>query len=70
MYMAPIVRAKPPVSIMRRRLSGGVTMPLVVLFILPWLTLYALYAGTMLAVRGIAGAPRAVLQMVSAILGD
>jgi hypothetical protein len=74
MYMAPIVRNKAPVSIMRRRLSGGVVLPLAVLFMLPWLALYALYAGTMLAVRGIVGAPRALLQMVdyagTAVLGD
>lgn len=74
MYMAPIVRSKAPVSIMRRRLSGGVVLPLAVLFMLPWLALYALYAGTMLAVRGIVGAPRALLQMVdyagTTVLGD
>lgn len=74
MYMAPIVRAKAPVSIVRRRLSGGVVMPLAMLFMLPWLALYALYAGTILAVHGVAGAPRALLQMIdyagTAVLGD
>jgi hypothetical protein len=59
---------------MRRRLSGGVVMPLAVLFMLPWLALYALYAGMMLAVRGITVVPRALLRMVdyagTAVLGD
>ncbi|MEG3147581.1 hypothetical protein U1839_23265 [Sphingomonas sp. RT2P30] len=74
MYMAPIVRSKAPVSIMRRRLSGGVVMPLAVLFMLPWLALYALYAGTVMAIRGVSRAPRALLQMIdyagTAVLGD
>jgi hypothetical protein len=74
MYMAPVVRTKPAVSVMRRRLSGGVVMPLAVLFMLPFLTLYALYAVTMLTVQGAAKAPRALLQMIdyagTAVLGD
>jgi hypothetical protein len=73
MYMAPIVRTKPAVSVMRRRLSGGVVMPLAVLFMLPFLTLYAIYAATMLGVQGVARAPRALLQMIdyagTAVLG-
>jgi hypothetical protein len=74
MYMAPIVRSKAPVSVMRRRLSGGVMTPLAVLFMLPWLALYALYAGTVMTVRGVSKAPRALLQMIdyagTAVLGD
>lgn len=74
MYMAPIVRTKPAVSVMRRRLSGGVVMPLAVLFMLPFLTLYAIYAATMLGVQGMVKAPRALLQMIdyagTAVLGD
>ncbi len=60
MYMAPIVRTKPPVSAMRRRLSGGVAAPLAMLFMLPWLVLCALYAGVMLVTRGGAKRPRAL----------
>jgi hypothetical protein len=74
MYMAPIIRTKPAVSVMRRRLSGGVVMPLAVLFMLPFLTLYAIYAVTVLTVQGVARAPRALLQMIdyagTAVLGD
>ncbi len=74
MYMAPIVRSKAPVSITRRRLSGGVVMPLAVLFMLPWLALYTLYASTVMTVRGVSKAPRALLQMIdyagTAVLGD
>lgn len=74
MYMAPIVRANPPVSIMQRRLSGGVVMPVAVLFMLPWLALYGLYAGAVLAVQGVTKAPRAFLKMIdyagTAVLGD
>lgn len=74
MYMAPIVRTKPAVSAMRRRLSGGVVMPLAILFMLPFLALYALYAVTMLGVHGAAKAPRALLQMIdyagTAVLGE
>jgi len=74
MYMAPIVRTKPAVSAMRRRLAGGVVMPLAVMFMVPWLALYALYAATVLTVQGMARAPRALLQMIdyagTAVLGD
>jgi hypothetical protein len=74
MYMAPIIRTKPAVSVMRRRLSGGVVMPLAVLFMLPFLTLYAIYAATVLGVQGMVKAPRALLQMIdyagTAVLGD
>lgn len=74
MYMAPIARTKPPVSAMRRRLAGGVAMPLALLFMLPFLTLYAIYAATMLTVHGAARAPRALLQMIdyagTAVLGE
>ncbi len=74
MYMAPIVRTKPTVSVMRRRLAGGVVMPLAVLFMVPWLALYAVYAAGVLTVQGVARAPRALLQMIdyagTAVLGD
>ncbi|MDQ2877556.1 MAG: hypothetical protein M3R41_00570 [Pseudomonadota bacterium] len=71
--MAPIVRAKAPVSIARRRLVGAVAMPLSIAVMVPWLAAYALYAGTVLTVRSVAKAPRALLGIVdyagTAVLG-
>lgn len=64
MYMAPIVRARAPVSPTARRVTGAIVLPLSAAVMLPFLAGYALYAGLALGVRGVIKAPRTVLQMV------
>lgn len=64
MYMAPIVRAKPPVSATLRRATGAVVLPLSAVVIIPFLAAYAVYAGVMLTLRGLARAPRTLSEMV------
>lgn len=73
MYMAPIVRAKPPVSVVRRRAIGAVVLPLSVVVMLPFLAVYAVYGSVALALRGVTRVPRALAEAVdyagSAVLG-
>lgn len=73
MYMAPIVRAKPPVSTLARRATGAVVLPLSVVAMVPFLAVYAVYGGVALALRGLVKAPRTLFEMVdyagSTILG-
>lgn len=73
MYMAPIVRAKAPVSTTARRLTGAAVLPLSALVMLPFLAGYAIYAGVALGLRGAGKAPRALVDMIdyagTAILG-
>ncbi|QNA85972.1 hypothetical protein G4G27_19775 [Sphingomonas sp. So64.6b] len=64
MYMAPIVAAKAPASTPARRIVGAVVLPLSAAVMLPFLAVYALYAGTVLALRAIPKAPRALLDAV------
>ncbi|GAA0317082.1 hypothetical protein GCM10009087_29330 [Sphingomonas oligophenolica] len=73
MYMAPIIRTKAPVSTIARRATGAVVPPLSVAFMVPFLAVYAAYAGLALSARTVARAPRALLDMIdytgTAILG-
>lgn len=73
MYMAPIVRAKAPVSVTARRLTGLVVLPVSAVFMVPFLAAYAVYAGVTLGIRSIGKAPRALLDMIdyagTAVLG-
>ena len=65
MYMAPIVAAKPPITTTTaQRLTGLVVLPVSALVMVPYLAGYAVYAATVLAVRGAWKAPRALLDMV------
>jgi len=64
MYMAPVTAAKAPVSTPLQRGVGLVVLPVSVLVMAPFLAGYALYAATMLALRGIGKAPRALLDMI------
>lgn len=74
MYMAPIVRAKAPVSVAKRRLTGVLVVPLALIGMLPFLAGYALYATLVLSVHGMTKLPHALVEMVDyggrAILGD
>lgn len=73
MYMAPIVRAKPPVSTTLRRATGAVVLPVSVVVMLPFLAVYAVYGGIALALRSLTRAPRALVEIVdfagSTVLG-
>ena len=73
MYMAPIVRAKPPVTALARRATGAVVLPLAVAVMAPFLAAYALYAGAALALRGLSKAPRLLVDAIdysgSVVLG-
>ena len=73
MYMAPIVRAKPPVSALARRATGAVVVPLSVVVMVPFLAIYAVYGGVALSLRGMARAPRTLIEMIdyagSTVLG-
>ena len=64
MYMGPITRAKPAVSPTVRRAVGAVALPLAGLLLLPFLSAYALYAGTVIGMRSLGGAPRLLGQAV------
>ena len=64
MYMAPIVREKPPVSAFARRATGVVVLPLSALVMVPFLAAYAAYAAVTLGFRTVLNAPRALVQMV------
>ncbi|MGY4395162.1 hypothetical protein ACVWZA_000323 [Sphingomonas sp. UYAg733] len=64
MYMAPIVAAKAPASTTARRVVGAIVLPLCAAVMLPFLAVYALYAGTVLALRAIPKTPRALLDAV------
>lgn len=73
MYIAPIVRAKPPVSAVVRRATGAVVLPLSAAVMLPFLLVYAVYAGVALTLRALAKLPRTLVEMVdyagSVVLG-
>lgn len=64
MYMAPIVRAKPPVSTTVRRATGLVILPLSAMTMLPFLAAYSVYAGGVLALRGLVRVPRTLVEMI------
>ena len=64
MYMAPITRAKAPPSAAVRRTVGAIAVPVAGVVMVPFLAGYALYAGAVLAVRGLVAAPRALGDIV------
>ena len=64
MYMAPITAAKAPVSTTAQRLTGLVVLPISAVVMVPFLAGYAVYAVVALGARGLAKAPRALLDMV------
>lgn len=69
MYMQPIVRAKPPVSLARRRLTGTALVLAGIVVMLPWLALWGSFAALTLAVRGLVALPATFRQMVDHV-GD
>lgn len=69
MYMAPIVRAKPPVSLARRRTTGTALVLLGMLVMLPWLALFGAIGAATALIGGIAALPRTIKQLVDHV-GD
>lgn len=64
MYMAPIVRAKPRVTVTARRATGLVVLPLSVAAMVPFLAVYAVYVGVALTLRGLLRVPRTLVEMI------
>lgn len=64
MYLAPIVRNRPAVSPLKRRLVGAPVLLLAATVIIPWLAFNAAVSGVVVGVMALGGGPRALLQAI------
>lgn len=64
MYMAPIVRARPAVSPLKRRLVGAPVLLLSVAVMVPWLAVNAAVSGVVVGALALGRGPRALLQAI------
>lgn len=64
MYMAPIVRTRPPVSPLKRRLVGAPVLLLSVAVMVPWLAVNAAVSGAVVGALALGRGPRALLGAI------